>query len=474
MSSETPNEGGHKKPPIPTPAKKIPALNIERRGDRLYEVNSLHKWFAISSLLLFLFTIGMVMADYLREWKKYQRDFVRLQIQKTQKDMQQAASTLDRNKLQQVDQQLQQSRAQQQQNEAQIEKIQAQVKDLDAKSYGLDQNYRFANARYDAEKYAYEEALAHKASNAQKLGENLKKTEKEMNDYRAQLDKVTLDQRAANAELDKYIGKRNEFQKERAALLADYGRLQTRMSTLNPGAIVVSFRNAPIFDFMNKSEKINQIILSNLYNDQPFKAIPRVDRCTTCHLGIDQKQYEDAPQPFKTHPNLDLYLSSASPHPLESFGCTTCHAGLDRATSFQNAAHMPRSEEQRKEWQKKYGWFVDHFIDTPMLPMNNIEAGCYKCHNASPDVPKAANLNSGRDLIRIYGCFGCHKLPGYENVRKVGPDLSTVSGKLTKDWIRKWLANPKEFKSQARMPQFWYNSNNSGNSNGVDWDKRNA
>src|SRR5262252_10608245 len=99
MSSETPNSG-HTKPPIPTPAKKVPAWNIEKRGDRLYEVNSLHKWFAISSLLLFLFTIAMVLADYSREWKKYQRDFVRLQIQKTWQDMQQAASTLDRAKLQ--------------------------------------------------------------------------------------------------------------------------------------------------------------------------------------------------------------------------------------------------------------------------------------------------------------------------------------------------------------------------------------
>jgi cytochrome c2 len=471
VSSETPNDGGHKKPPIPTPAKKIPALNIEKRGDRLYEVNSLHKWFAISSLLLFLFTIAMVLADYSREWKKYQRDFVRLQIQRTRQDMQQAASTLDRAKLQQVDQQLQQSRAQQQQNEAQIEKAQKRVNDLNAKLYAVDENYRFAKAVYDSEKYEYEEASAHKASNAERLGEELKKTEKQMNDYKAELDKTTLDLRAANEELDKYIGQRTTLQKERETLLADYGRQRTRLNTLNPGAVIVSFRNAPVFDFMNPSERINQVILSNLYNDQPFKAIPRVDRCTTCHLAMDQKAYQDAPQPFKTHPNLDLYLASASPHPLETFGCTTCHAGLDRATSFQNAAHMPRSEEQRKEWQKKYGWHEEEFIETPMLPMNNIEAGCYKCHNASPDVPKAANLNSGRDLIRIYGCFGCHKLPGYENVRKVGPDLSTVSGKLTKDWVRKWLENPKAFKSQARMPQFWWNSNNSGSEY---WDKRNA
>jgi cytochrome c2 len=471
LSSETPNEGAHKKPPIPTPAKKIPALNIEKRGDRLYEGDSLHKWFAISSLLLFLFTIAMVLADYSREWKKYQRDFVRLQIQKTRQDQQQTLRELDRQKLGQLDTQLKQSNASQKQNEAQIETLQKKITELNAKQYGIDENYRFSKAVYDADKYTYEEAFAHKESNAEKLNSKLKETEKRMNDYKAELDKTNLDLRAANADLDKYIGQRAKFQKDRETMLADYTRLRARLNTLNPGAVIVSFRNAPVFDFMNPSERINQVILSNLYNDQPFKAIPRVDRCTTCHLGIDQKQYADSPQPFKTHPNLDLYLSSASPHPMESFGCTTCHAGLDRATSFQNAAHMPRNEEQKKQWEKKYGWHVDEFIDTPMLPMANIEAGCYKCHNASPEVPKAAHLNTGRDLIRIYGCFGCHKIPGYENIRKVGPDLSTVSGKLTKDWVRKWLANPKDFKSQARMPQFWWNSNNSGSAY---WDKRNA
>ena len=471
MSSETPNEGGHKKPPIPTPAKKIPALNIEKRNDRLYEVIYLHKWFAISSILLFLITVGMVMADYSREWKRYQREFVRMQIQRTQRDMQQAASSLDRAKYTQLQQQLQQTRTQQQQNEAQIDKIQKQLSDLNAKYYAADENYRFAKAVYDSDKYGYEESSAYKESNAQKLGDHLKEQEKRMNDYKAQSEKLTLDIRAANDDLNKYVGKRTDIQKAMDTMLTDYTRLQTRMNTLNPGVIVTSFRNAPVFDFMNPSERIQQIILTNLYNDQPFKIIPRVDRCTTCHLGIDQKAYADAPQPFKTHPNLDLYLASASPHPTESFGCTTCHAGLDRATSFQNAGHMPHSEEQRKEWQKKYGWHEEEFLETPMLPMQNIQAGCYKCHNASPEVPQAAALNTGRDEIRIYGCFGCHKIPGYENIRKVGPDLSTVSGKLTKEWVRRWLANPKDFKSQARMPQFWWNSNNSGSPY---WDKRNA
>ena len=95
MSSETPNSG-HSKPPIPTPAKKVPAWNIEKRGDRLYEVTSLHKWFAISSLLLFVFTVITIMADYSREWKKYQRNYARVSIERAQTDHDKAIVGLDR------------------------------------------------------------------------------------------------------------------------------------------------------------------------------------------------------------------------------------------------------------------------------------------------------------------------------------------------------------------------------------------
>src|SRR6185369_7638048 len=100
MSSETPNSG-HSKPPIPTPAKKVPAWNIEKRGDRLYEVNSLHKWFAISSLLFFIFTVVVIMADYSREWKRYQRDYTKLSVSRAQQDIAKASGSLDRNKLKQ-------------------------------------------------------------------------------------------------------------------------------------------------------------------------------------------------------------------------------------------------------------------------------------------------------------------------------------------------------------------------------------
>jgi len=385
VSSEQPN-GGHKKPPIPTPAKKIPALNIDQRGDRLYEINFLHKWFAISSLLLFLITVAMIYADYSRGWKRYQRDFNRMQIARTRNDIQQANTALDRNRYTQLNQQLEQARAEMKQNEKQVDEIQSRKDDLKAKHYAVEQNYRVQKAVYDEEKYAYEEALAAEKAgkphgNVQSLRTRLSETEKKMNDYKAQTEKLTLDIQAVDVELAKYVWKRDEAQKGIDTLLTEYNNLQTRLANLNPGLVVTSFRNAPVFDFMNASERINQIMLPTLLNDQPFKAVPKVDRCTTCHLGIDQKAYEDAPQPFKAHPNMELYLAANSPHPMERFGCTTCHGGLDRSVDFQTAGHTPRSEEQKKEWEKKYKWHVEHYLETPMYSMNNVESGCYKCHN---------------------------------------------------------------------------------------------
>lgn len=471
MSEETP--GGHKKAPIPPPAKKHSAFNIEKRSDRLYKVDSLHKWFAISSVLLFVFTVAMMLDDYAREWKKYQREFRRMAIERTDADIQTAEGAVDQAKLAEVQKQLEAAKQEQDQHNAEISKIQTTLSGHDSRFYAVNQDFQFAKAYYDTEKYDCDEANANKSSNAEKLCTRMREREAEMDKLQTEREQLSLDIAKGRADLAGFTGKRDEAQKQMDTLNAEITRLGIRKTNLNPGRLVTLLRNAPVLDMLNASEKVQQILLPNLFNDHPFMQVPRVDRCTTCHLGIDQAAWTDAEQPYKTHPKLDLFLSASSPHPIERFGCTSCHAGLDRATSFQDAGHTPRTDEQKKKWQEQFGWHVDEFLETPMLALDKVESGCYKCHAGGPDVPKAPALNAGRDLIRIYGCFGCHKIPGYETAKKVGPDLGTVSGKLSKDWVRKWLADPKAFKSEARMPKFWYNSNNTGTINGVDFDKRN-
>ena len=461
MSSETPN-GGQKKPAIPLPAKKDAALNIGQRGDRLYEVNNLHKWFAISNLLLFVFTVWMILYDYNREWKQYQRSYSQLTIQQTQQAMDTAANAIDRNQFDQLQGQLAQAQANLVSNEGEVDRIQGVLDDLNAEFYAADQDFRFARARYDVERYDYEDAVVNDPDNAESAGVIAETTLAEINAFELRVEELTLAMRDAQDELNTYVGQRDQTHDSIDDALEEFSLLQGTMDTINPGLIVTSFRNAPVLDMLNPSEKIRQILLPNLHNEHPFMQIPRVDRCTTCHLGIDQPSFADAPQPFTTHPELEKFVGSNSPHAIDQFGCTSCHAGLDRAVEFTRAGHSPVDGTQREEWEEAYGWEEQHFLETPMLPLNRTEASCLKCHTGGGDVPEAPSLNLGRDLVRTYGCFGCHRIPGYEDVGRVGPDLRTIDSKLDSDWVKRWLREPRAFKSEARMPQFWFNSNNSG------------
>ncbi len=63
------------------------------------------------------------------------------------------------------------------------------------------------------------------------------------------------------------------------------------------------------------------------------KDLDRVDRCVTCHQGIEWKGLENAPNPFKSHPQEIL-----KSHPIDQFGCASCHGGQGYATEA-DAAH---------------------------------------------------------------------------------------------------------------------------------------
>src|SRR6202521_4835679 len=52
----------------------------------------------------------------------------------------------------------------------------------------------------------------------------------------------------------------------------------------------------------------------------------RVDRCTSCHLAVDDPSYGGYPQPLSYHPLHEQ-------HPVEKFGFTVCHRVHGRATT---------------------------------------------------------------------------------------------------------------------------------------------
>jgi len=138
------------------------------------------------------------------------------------------------------------------------------------------------------------------------------------------------------------------------------------------------------------------------------------------------------PEPYASHPRLDLFVGPASPHKRGEMGCTICHDGQGNGTAFKWASHTPNNPQQAKEWADKYGWFNNHHWIFPMTPERFVESMCLKCHHdvmelqpsqRFPD-PPAPKLMAGHAIIQDYGCFGCHEINGYKTPeQRNGPDL---------------------------------------------------
>ncbi|HZZ82226.1 MAG TPA: c-type cytochrome [Gemmataceae bacterium] len=206
---------------------------------------------------------------------------------------------------------------------------------------------------------------------------------------------------------------------------------------------------------------------------------------------------------FAAHPRLDLFVGSNSKHPAEKFGCSSCHYGQGSGTSFLDASHSPNSSKTREEWHKDKGWEPAHMWDYPMLPHRFVESSCIKCHHEVTDListdnrVEAPKLIKGYNLIKEYGCFGCHEISGWKgpnrvgpdlrleptppledllpiekvraendtdnrpgNMRKVGPALSRVSEKVSQSWMEKWIRSPSSFRPDTKMPHYYGLSNN--------------
>jgi mono/diheme cytochrome c family protein len=207
---------------------------------------------------------------------------------------------------------------------------------------------------------------------------------------------------------------------------------------------------------------------------------------------------------YCAHPRLDLFVDSNSPHPAEKFGCTICHAGQGSATDFSLAAHTPNNPVQRADWEKADGWEPTHDWEFPMLPARFVESGCVKCHHQMTDLirqgskEEAPRVLRGYDLVKEYGCFGCHEISGLKSgkevgpdlrleptpaleslsaeeqakilsdpgnppgtMRKVGPALRRISEKTSESWVKKWINSPRGFRPDTRMPHFYNLSTNS-------------
>ena len=407
--------------------------------DHHYDIAKLTKAFAIVSVLVLPTFAWMTWQDYGRDWKSWQKKFVENDRKRTREALRAAAEKIDPDAEQKYLDQKREGARELRRNRTAVAEAEEKDRKAEGAWYDADQDFRFKKAEMDTARYDFEtrqkearqSCRDHESPARTTSGSGPRTTASQVVEQAAK--KAWDEARAALSALEKT---KRDAEETLAKLDEEYDRYQAKIATLRQNDAFYFVRNAPIADMLAPSLKIQQVQLDGLSNDVNFLRSQRVDRCVTCHIAAEKRGFEDKQKypesVLRTHPRLDLFVDSNSPHPYATFGCTSCHGGRDRATDFTRAGHMPNDygaydklgeqlhegrdekgmpvdadalreemeETQTGRWMKEYDWELDPFNDLPMYPMKAVEAGCFRCHRQDAGHPKAREARPGPQTRR--------------------------------------------------------------------------
>ena len=189
--------------------------------------------------------------------------------------------------------------------------------------------------------------------------------------------------------------------------------------------------------------------------------LDRVDRCTTCHLGVTWRGLEDVEQPWTTHPIPEIFDN----HPIEDFGCTVCHGGQGFALAEYDAHGFV------KHWEEPLLSDIAGSEYDPRNPPPLYEVQCNFCHRYERSTDGTPYINQAKEFVRTKGCKICHVING--DGGKLGPDLTRegdkhaegfdfsnlVSDQLTVfNWHIKHFQSPPTIVPGSIMPEMNFQS----------------
>ncbi|TAH38122.1 MAG: c-type cytochrome [Planctomycetota bacterium] len=434
---------------------------MAERGDTHYKLSRMNAVFLLTSALLLGIAVWMVIDDWNRPWKQFQREYREMEYQRAAEQI----AALETPEWQQQKQELERRITELQErldSDAEHERAHAAARAAEGRRYKAESEFKIASANANWARFQVNQAWA---GGDRSGGGGYAEAAHKLEEARREKEASERELAEASARLAAVTGERDRLQAELLGLTREADQLVVRMRSFAP-SVFNSLRDFPGLDFVVPTVNVRKQVLPQLRKDYNFTTVARVDMCSSCHVAVDNPAYAGSEPPLNAHPRLDLFLSSGSPHPIDAIGCTVCHEGAAETLDFSRAVHTPEDEHEREEWQEKWGWHHWHLWDWPMLPTKYTEAGCYGCHSTGSDgptletiAPDAPRLSRGLALVERYGCYSCHNLQGWRDNRKIGPALDQLREKLSPEFTRAWIADPHDFRPSTRMPQVFHLEN---------------
>lgn len=420
-------------------------------------------FFLVSQVLVILALYSLYDEGVVRRpWKRYQEEFNAMQRQVAVQELAQLEKKFkdEGGEAKLKDLELQLEKAQIALESDEYESLRKKLKDEQIRYDDAELSIKFDKSILDNKFYEYKHALQHNEEFEAK-----KKAYDELN-------QSILDQSAAllvrKKGLDALKNEISAYDDKVAGLQKQIETLQKPLADARAKVENIDFR--PI--------EIRQVVVEDFGKGGNINW-GRVDRCMTCHAGVDKPGLEDVAKSFKltvvkddaalaelikqkpelkdfavterrkahlqkmygTHPRTQELLTK---HPVEQFGCTTCHGGDGRSVNIAGKAFGHGDKAHA---------FHEHGVER-LLRGPQMQSNCLACHSGQINLDSAKDLSEGLELFVQLGCQNCHAVDNYDKLFRVAPELNKVGSKVKTTWLVDWLKNPFNYMPNSRMPNF--------------------
>ena len=171
---------------------------------------------------------------------------------------------------------------------------------------------------------------------------------------------------------------------------------------------------------------------------------------------------------------------------VKSVGCLSCHSvgglGSDFAPELDNVGSKVTPNYVRKWISDPKSYDPNTVMPSLRLTKSEVDNTVAYLMSLKRSTPVAMTESEyqhavsdpaeGEKLVRSYGCYGCHNIPGFESESKVGADLGEFGAKTTEEfdfgdtvgiehswhgWTIGKITNPRHYQTRriaSRMPVF--------------------
>lgn len=441
---------------------------------------SLSGWFLVSAGLLVLVTVWAVYDEIVtrRPWKGHQAEFKEIATRKYDEDLQNLNKVYESSEYKSARKTLDDANA----AFAADPKVKAVDESIAKAQIDYDKHrimFQVLRGELQESQYFWEMARGDAARQEQMLKriKVMEDGDPTAKDPGRKMGTNELARKMAEAD-----ARKRELKAERLALRKDVDAASRKVAELVAPVEKVQRLRSKV---QNESLGIKQIV-----NDE----LRLVDRCESCHVAIRMQGFPKGERfhgAYTSHPGDFL-----KNHNVDLIGCTTCHRGQGYATSNAHESHG-----------------IDKYWLWPMLKGADAQANCVKCHDQQYSIPEGERISRGKQLVQDLGCWGCHKIRGFDReenrlsdarlaqeairrdlkrvqdqaganpndpsltarvadlqvqlghaakttdeaareFRQVAPDLTRVKSKVYPGWLEVWLTHPKGWRPSTTMPNF--------------------